>query len=782
MSRRHHRAAGRFEGAGRALALAGIAGATLAVAPVAGTASAAGGIIVSEAVYWGNGNTSYGADWFEVTNTSASAVDITGWRFDDNSNSFANSVALAGVTSIGAGESVVFIEGTAATATAFVNAWFGGTAPAGFHIGTYTGSGISFGNSGDAVNLFDAGGTLRANISFGAAMTSSPFASFDNAAGVDGGVVTTLSAAGVSGSFSIVDNANTTIASPGTIVSAPGSTTTTSTTTTTTTIVGPPTPSPIISEVAPWGSGNSSYGVDWFELTNTSGAAIDITGWKIDDSSNSFASAIALTGITSIAAGESVIFFETADPVGKQAAFIAAWFNGAAPAGLRFGSYTGSGIGLSTSGDALNLFNAAGTLRQSVTFGASPTAEPFGSFDNAAGLDGTTISTLSAVGVNGAFASLGTTQASIGSPGTATVSGPPSPTTTAAPTTTLAPGATWPGDPVVTDASGSFGGDMSGLIEDTSGVLWAVRNDPGMLYRLVWNGSAWVPDTADNWSAGKQLRYPSGTGTPDSEGVTFTDGPSTGIYVATERNGLASGVSRNAIIRVDPTAVGTELVANAEWNLTSDLPTTGANLGLEAITWVPDTDLVGQGFWDDHLNKAYDPADYPNHGTGLFFVGVEGTGAVHVYALDQAGTNFTRLTTFASGFGGVMELQFDRDLHQLWAVCDNTCNGRHTILGLTNGHYAVTALFARPAGMPDINNEGFAIAPQSTCVDGKKAAWWSDDDESGNIAIRGGTIPCTAYEAPGVEVPEVPVVVLPTLLAIGGLVVIARRRRPLAAT
>ena len=631
--------------AARLLALAGIAGAsTVGVAPLAGTAAAAGGIIVSEAVPWGNGGPSYNADWFELTNTSASAVDITGWRFDDNSNSFASSVALTGVTSIGPGESVVFIEGAASTAAAFVNAWFGGAAPAGFQIGTYTGSGISFGNGGDAVNIFDAGGSLRANITFGAATN---FRSFDNAAGIDNGAVSTLATAGVNGAFAVVDNGTTTIASPG-------------------------------------------------------------------------------------------------------------------------------------------------TLQASVAFGASPSASPFASFDNAAGLTGT-ISVLSAAGVNGAFSVADTVSSTtvtlVGSPGAVTNGSTPPTTgpttsTTAAPATTVAPAAPWPGSATVANVSTYvFGGNLSGLAEDPSGVLWGVRNGPGALFRLVWNGTAWTPDSANGWSNGKLVHYPNGTGDADAEGVTFTgDGPAAGIYLSTERNNAANTVSRNTILRVDPTTTGTELTATAEWNLTADLPATGANLGLEAITWVPDAYLVAHGFRDTHLNKPYDPADYPNHGTGLFLVGVEATGAVHVYALDMAGTNFTRITSFPSGFPSVMDLQFDRDLQQLWAVCDNTCNGRHSVLTVDgSGAFAVAATFERPAGMPNLNNEGFAIAPQASCTDGRKAVWWADDGETGGVSLRSGDVPCTAVAVPGTEVPEFPVVVLPAVLALGGLVLLARRRRPVAA-
>jgi hypothetical protein len=170
-----------------------------------------------------------------------------------------------------------------------------------------------------------------------------------------------------------------------------------------------------VTEVAPWSSGNSSIGADWFEVTNFGASAVNLTGWKIDDNSNSFASAVALNGVASIAAGESVIFLESATSL--SASFKTLWFGAAAPAALQVGYYNGSGVGLSTGGDAVNLFDAGGVLQAKVTFGASP-AGPFGSFDNSSGsVNNAAITTLSVVGVNGAFAAFNDA-AEIGSPGT----------------------------------------------------------------------------------------------------------------------------------------------------------------------------------------------------------------------------------------------------------------------------------------------------------------------------------------------------------------------------
>lgn len=163
----------------------------------------------------------------------------------------------------------------------------------------------------------------------------------------------------------------------------------------------------IISEVAPWGS-DSSYAADWFELTNTGNTSVNISGWKMDDDSKTFGSAVALTGVTSIAAGQSVIFLENTDAAKNgisnatlNASFLSAWFGSNVPASLVIGNYGGSGVGLGAKGDQVNIFDASGVVQANVIFGASTAGT---SFDNAAGINGT-ISKLSVVGTNGAFKS-----------------------------------------------------------------------------------------------------------------------------------------------------------------------------------------------------------------------------------------------------------------------------------------------------------------------------------------------------------------------------------------
>jgi hypothetical protein len=166
-------------------------------------------LLITEVYSTGNSNGTYAADWFELTNFSASPIDITGWKVDDNSQSPTAAVALVGVTSIGAGQSVVFLEGNSAGTNlatinnAFKTAWFGTTSWP-IILGNYYGSGIGLSSSSDQVNLFNPSGatpsTPVASVQFGTATNGKTFQNpgFLNVVSTP---LTTLSAAGVDGSF-----------------------------------------------------------------------------------------------------------------------------------------------------------------------------------------------------------------------------------------------------------------------------------------------------------------------------------------------------------------------------------------------------------------------------------------------------------------------------------------------------------------------------------------------------------------------------------------------------
>ena len=179
----------------------------------------------------GDGGTN---DWFEITNYGTTAVDITGWRMDDNSFAFGSSFALVPYTLgpgpawtlLGPGESAVMLE-TSAPSTAvpaFQTFWNLGDQPSNVRnpkIATYTGSGVSFGSGGDGVVVFNATGTeVTPRVSFGAATAGSSFYWSYDAAGQmatpAGGVVSTV---GVADGYSS-NGTPTNIGSPGIAVLA----------------------------------------------------------------------------------------------------------------------------------------------------------------------------------------------------------------------------------------------------------------------------------------------------------------------------------------------------------------------------------------------------------------------------------------------------------------------------------------------------------------------------------------------------------------------------------
>ena len=170
----------------------------------------------------------------------------------------------------------------------------------------------------------------------------------------------------------------------------------------------------LITEVDANGSA-AAYGADWFEIFNAGSTTVDLTGWKMDDSSAAFGTAVGMRGTTSLAPGQLAVFLEgnatgTTD-LTITSSFQAAW-GANLPSNLTLGFYGGAGVGLSAGGDGVNLFDSTGTKMASVSFGASTLGQ---TFDNAAGLNNATLTQISAVGVNGAFTSANGIE--VGSPG-----------------------------------------------------------------------------------------------------------------------------------------------------------------------------------------------------------------------------------------------------------------------------------------------------------------------------------------------------------------------------
>jgi len=220
------------------------------------------------------------------------------------------------------------------------------------------------------------------------------------------------------------------------------------------------------------------------------------------------------------------------------------------------------------------------------------------------------------------------------------------------------------------------------------------------------------------------------------------------LYVATERDNGANTISRLAILMFDPTAAGSTLTAQREWVLTSDLPAVGPNLGLEGIAFVSDAELTAQGFREGD-GQPYNQGRFAQHGGGIFLVGVEGTGAIHAYALNHGDGTFARIATFSSGMPGVMDLMYDPDTNYLWAYGDDTVGNQAVLFeiepnvaSLSRGQFVQRRVFQRPSGLPNVNNEGITFAPDSECTASARSFFWSDDANTGGHALRRGSIPC----------------------------------------
>ncbi|WP_127792590.1 lamin tail domain-containing protein [Agromyces sp. LHK192] len=465
---------------------------------------------------------------------------------------------------------------------------------------------------------------------------------------------------------------------------------------------------------------------DWVEVVNTGAAPVDLSGWTLMDGDpvGHAADVTPLPVGTSLAPGAFFVFDQNAH----------------------------FGFGLGTD-DRATVRDAAGTTVAEYAWG------PHAAVTYARCPDGTGEFADSTASTKGA------PNACDGGPG-----GPGEPGDPAA--------QPWPGSPDVTvvDDAAMFLEDSSGLdVQATAEgtFLWAVDNGTGTFWKLAVDAAGGAT-FADGWETGKRARFQRdaddpGAAGPDAEGITV-DGDG-GVYLASERDNSDKGVNQNVVLAVDADAPGPDVVADQEWDLTASLPAVAANTGIEAVEWVADTVLEGL-LLDANTGAAYDPADYPGHGDGLFFVAVEDNGHVYAFALGADGS-IAKVAEIDPGLGGVMALDYDIVLDRLWAVCDDGCEGESVQIAFTGAEPEITR-FARPAGMPNLNNEGFATVPTSlSSVEGavalraeaataaaasdarvavaeaapaRAAFWFADGVQPG--ALRLGTVPGAAIVEP----------------------------------
>lgn len=298
-----------------------------------------------------------------------------------------------------------------------------------------------------------------------------------------------------------------------------------------------------------------------------------------------------------------------------------------------------------------------------------------------------------------------------------------------------APTLDWPGDPVVrvADETGRLGGNLSGLALDGTDRLWVVR-DTGALLNVERDGDGWTP--TDGWGDGRALLYPDGHEGPDAEAVTTVAGDAGAVYVGAERDNDEGGQSRNSVLRYETGGRGA-LTATKEWDLTAVLPSSPANTGIEGLTWIDDGALVAAGLRTD-AGAPYAPATLPAHGGGLFVVGLESDGGLFLVALTDGG-GVSLVASLPSGLDRVMEVVWSAERQELWALCDNGCNGHAAVFRGNGAGFELTAEVKPPKGMADLNDEGFAFLP---CTDGANTVVWADDLATDDHALRTSSLPC----------------------------------------
>jgi hypothetical protein len=298
------------------------------------------------------------------------------------------------------------------------------------------------------------------------------------------------------------------------------------------------------------------------------------------------------------------------------------------------------------------------------------------------------------------------------------------------------PEVAWPvGEPAaVADVAGSLGGNLSGLAPAGPSSLWAVRDAPGSLLALDRVDGRWTPRAG--WGAGRALRYPDGRAGPDAEAVAVVAVDPAAVFVGAERDNAAGSGRRNAVLRYETAGTG-PLRATTEWRLDDLAPSAGANSGLEGLAWIPDSALVA-GSLSDRSGRPYVPAEHPPHHGGLFAVAFETSGEVHLVLLTEAG-DVTPILTVAVDLPALMELHWDVEHRELWATCDDTCDGRTALLRPAGGSLEVVAVVGAPPGSASLNDEGLA---RLACQNAVSLVVRADDAATGGHALREAALPC----------------------------------------
>jgi hypothetical protein len=274
-------------------------------------------------------------EFVEFTNVGSSAIDLTGWSFDDDSD-LPGSFALGAFGVVQPNESVILTD--AASATAFRTAWNLCDA-----VKVIAAQPEGLGRN-DRINLYDASDALVDRLNYGdqtfpGTIRAQNASGWVSAAGLGGDAIAQWTLASVGDGEGSILSAGNDLGSPGRSQRAP-------------TPSNPCTPQIRISEFA-YSAGSGEF----IEFTNVGTAAVDLTGWSFDDSGR-VPGETDLSPLGVLAAGESAILTEAVADT-----FRTAW--GLCPAAKVLGGNSNN-LGRS---DEINLYDADDALIDRLTYG-----------------------------------------------------------------------------------------------------------------------------------------------------------------------------------------------------------------------------------------------------------------------------------------------------------------------------------------------------------------------------------------------------------------------------
>jgi hypothetical protein len=123
---------------------------------------------------------------------------------------------------------------------------------------------------------------------------------------------------------------------------------------------------------------NGSSKPDWWELSNFGSSSVDISAYKMDDNSHTFASAVALTGVSILLPGESAVFFESSGTTPLTVADFRTWWGLSSTVQVGYYLGDGAGVSLSSTADEVNIYTSSGVLVDGVSFGSAKKGTSFG--------------------------------------------------------------------------------------------------------------------------------------------------------------------------------------------------------------------------------------------------------------------------------------------------------------------------------------------------------------------------------------------------------------------